>query len=381
MSTVIGPEAASVLAHLDARYNLFQDEAEASERLRRPTPRVQAALRESGVFGLMLPSAFGGVDATPMEVFEVIEHLSHADASLGWLVRVLASETARVATSLPEDAAMELFGGPHLSLVAGRSTMVSGSARREGDVYVVSGQLRFAPGVAMASHVDLAVEVEGSADRVVCVLPRGDMNIVENRDMLGLRATATLDCEAVEVVVPERFSFPMTVETRLPRREMIRALDLDLIAAMNQAAWSHGVGRRLVDELSEASRASTEQSLLRRDDFYADLASLVGQLRGAKSALRHAWEGRAIATDATADRGSSLALDVRLFAAVSAATALEIGQFAHRFTGARLLQPGPIQRFFRDVLAGSQHQSSSSTVLRLCGQEFVDHRLLAGSPR
>ncbi|MFD5469048.1 hypothetical protein [Streptomyces sp. NPDC127105] len=58
-------ETNRLLAELTDIYPLLQSEAEDSERLRRPTPVVQDALRDSGIFKLMMPAGLGGLEASP----------------------------------------------------------------------------------------------------------------------------------------------------------------------------------------------------------------------------------------------------------------------------------------------------------------------------
>lgn len=48
--------------------------------------------------------------------------------------------------------------------------------------------------------------------------------------------------------------------------------------------------------------------------------------------------------------------------------AVEIGRFVHRWAGADVPRDGPVQRFFRDVHAGTQHAGSSAAVTQECGR-------------
>ncbi|MFJ4276213.1 acyl-CoA dehydrogenase family protein [Streptomyces coelicoflavus] len=204
-----------LLTVLDDIYPLLQREAADSERLRRPTPAVQEALRASGVFGLMAPAALGGMEATPLQIMRVMEKLSHADASLGWLVRAVASETATAATYLGDEAVAALFAEGTFPLVAGQSNAFTGRAVRVGSGYRVNGTWQFAPGVSMATHLNLAVTVEGTGQRLVCLVPRPALRISDNWDMLGLRATSSLDYRAEELLVDDRYVF--AVGPRSPR--------------------------------------------------------------------------------------------------------------------------------------------------------------------
>lgn len=242
-----------LLKQLDAIYPLLQSEAADSERLRRPTPMVQDALRDSGVFTLMVPAELGGMEASPLQILQVMEKLSHADSSLGWLVRAVASETAAAATYLGDEAVTELFTKETFPLVAGQSTSFTGQAVREDGGYRVSGVWQFAAGVSMATHLNLAVTVQETGERLVCLVPRAALRISDNWDMLGLRATASLDYRAEDLLVKDTYVFrPGPEHTR--RGRSLQGLSPALLAGLHQAAWSQGVGRRMLDELRELTQ-------------------------------------------------------------------------------------------------------------------------------
>ncbi|WP_211260630.1 hypothetical protein [Amycolatopsis jejuensis] len=254
MTTAVQVSIREVLARLDDIHPLLQAEAEDSERLRRPTPAVQDAVKDSGVLALMIPAELGGLEATPLRILEVIEKLSHSDASLGWLVRALAAETAAAATYLSDEAVAELFADGAFPLVAGQSTGTTGHAVRGPGGLRVSGSWQFAPGVSMATHLTVPVTVDGSGERLTCLVPRSRLQISDNWDMLGLRATASLDYTADEVAVDGGYIVRIGPDNAR-RGGVVNRLSPALLSGLNQAAWSQGVGRRLLDELAPAGSA------------------------------------------------------------------------------------------------------------------------------
>ncbi|MGN6415367.1 acyl-CoA dehydrogenase family protein, partial [Flexivirga sp.] len=203
--TGLSADVAAVVERLAAAYDLFQVEAEVGERLRRPSPAVRDALQDSGVFGLIMPRELGGLEATPTEVLTVIERLSYADASLGWLARSIVTETALAATYLPQEAIEELRtdGFP---LVSGHATSYTGTAEAAEGGYRVTGTWHFAPGTSVATHLNLSVTCD-DGEPLVCLVPRNDVWLADNWDMLGLRATASLDYSVKDLYVPARMTF------------------------------------------------------------------------------------------------------------------------------------------------------------------------------
>lgn len=368
---------ADVLQRIDEMYPLLQSEAEDSERLRRPTPEVQKALRDSGVFGLMIPADLGGLEATPLQVIAAIEKISYADASIGWLLRALTSETALAVTHLADDAVAELFADGGCPLVAGQSTSYSGTAVRVEGGYRVSGNWQFAPGLSMASHVNLAVTVDDTGEELVCLVPRADLRVIDNWEMLGLRATASLDYAASDLLVRDATVFAPGREP-LRRGGLINSLGPALQAGLYQASWSQGVGRRMLDELRDlAKRKSAAPNAselpVTSDEFFAEFARHYSHVRGTMALLKETWT----AHEETLASGLELTIEqetmTRLASALATRTALEISQLVHRFAGAQVMRNSVLQRFFRDSHAGTQHSGTAHAVTQKCG------RILAGT--
>ena len=74
-----------LLQRAQALTPLLRDTARDAELARQPLDKTIAALRESGLFALMVPRAMGGHEADLDLYFDVVLTLSRADASMGWL--------------------------------------------------------------------------------------------------------------------------------------------------------------------------------------------------------------------------------------------------------------------------------------------------------
>ncbi|WP_430334227.1 acyl-CoA dehydrogenase [Rhodococcus sp. ACT016] len=366
-------DIATVLASIDEIYPLLQDEAEDGERLRRPTPAVQQALHESGVFRILLPAELGGIEATTLEIIDVIERLSHADASLGWLVRALAVETANAGVYLGDNGIAELFADGALPLVAGQCTAFTGQAIEADGGYRIAGSWQFAPGLSMATHVNLAVTTE-AGERLVCLVPRWALRVNDNWDMLGLRATASLDYSAEDVFVPHRFALRVGREN-MRRGGVVNRLSPALIAGLGQAAWAQGVARRMLDELRALTQRKdpADGAPVTSGEFFAEYARHFSHTRGTLALLRETWRDN----EATLAQGVELNDEQetisRLAAGLATRTSLEISQLVHRFAGGQVMRNGVLQRFFRDSHAGTQHRGSAHIVTQQCG------RMLSGT--
>lgn len=368
-----GSAIVDVLARIDEIYPLLQDEAEDGERLRRPTPAVQQALRDSGVFRVLLPVELGGIEATTLEIIDVFERVSHADASLGWLVRALACETANAGAYLGDDGVAELFVDGTFPLVAGQCTAFTGRASATEGGYLVSGSWQFAPGLSMATHVNLAVTTE-TGDRLVCVAPRWALRVNDNWDMLGLRATASLDYSAEDVFVPAHLTFHVGREN-IRRGSVVNRLSPALVAGLGQAAWAQGVARRMLDELRVLTQRKdpSEGAPVTSGEFFAEYARHFSHTRGTLALLRETWRGNEATLDVGAELDDEQETMSRLATSLATRTALEISQLVHRFAGGQVMRNGVLQRFFRDSHAGTQHRGTAHIVTQQCG------RMLSGT--
>lgn len=368
-----------LLASIDSLYGLVQDEAETAERLNRPTPATQQALKDSGVFRMLLSAALGGYDADPTDALEIIERVSYVDPSLGWLVRVIASETANVSNHLPRQALAELSPDIGDLLVAGQAAVVGGTATTEEGGYRFTGTWRYAPGLAMASHVVLCVTVDEGDDVLLGVVGREQLRIQDNWNVLGLRASASFDYEAVDLFVPSRFTFRPGVPELAPT-EVSGLLGPALVSGLNQGAWAQGVGRRLLDELRKLAllRLDSGDDYLVSEEFYAEFARHHSHVRGTMALLRETWRGNEATLRADGRLNDEQETMTRLAASLSTRTVLEISQLVHRFAGAHVMRNGTLQRLFRDAHAGTMHRASAHVVAQECGRMIIG-ALPAGS--
>src|SRR5450631_2180711 len=77
------------------------DEAEETAMI---PEKVIHALADSGLFGLLIPREFGGMEVDPDTYIKVIEELSYADGSVGWVMMATTYCIAGAATGLGPSA-------------------------------------------------------------------------------------------------------------------------------------------------------------------------------------------------------------------------------------------------------------------------------------
>src|SRR5438045_2544037 len=83
----------------------FRDEAERQRRL--PAPLFEA-MRETGLYSIVVPIELGGAGVPLATYIEVIEEISRQDGSVGWNA-FIGPGGGLFADYLPENAAREVF--------------------------------------------------------------------------------------------------------------------------------------------------------------------------------------------------------------------------------------------------------------------------------
>ena len=187
-------------------------EGEARGRLTKET--VQALIN-SGLMTMWVPRDFGGAELWPISSLEVIEALSQADGSTGWVLMAAGLCIGTGAAYIAPGPASNLFDN-RPTIVAGHGAPL-GRAEVEGDGFRLSGNWSYASGVLHAHYIHTGgIVYEGGAPRIdlatgepefrVFIVPVEDATLLENWDVLGLRATGSIDYSIDSAFVPEGYS-------------------------------------------------------------------------------------------------------------------------------------------------------------------------------
>jgi alkylation response protein AidB-like acyl-CoA dehydrogenase len=256
-------------------------------------------------------------------------------------------------------------------VIAGQGTR-PGTAVPHKDGYLLSGSWSFASGIKHGTHIHTLAVIEGSGEPRIFVLPVGKAKLIDNWDVMGLRATASIDYRIDSVYVPDAYThFAITEEPK--RGGELYTLGIIGFAAMCHSGWACGIGRRLLDELGKtiATKRGRPGSLATSESFLEQYAKAEAVYRSARALVFESWRG----VSETLDRGERLSARqhsmIRLAMAHVTWSAHEVATFVYRATGTTALRAGTIQRLFRDMHAGTQHLVASPVVYRALGRELA----------
>ena len=352
-------------------FPLLDEHAAAGDAQGQLAEEVVDALHTERLWGMWVPEALGGFELDPVSSLELIESLAYGDPSTGWVLMAAALATGTGGAYLGDEAVESLFAGERLPVIVGQGTR-PGSAVAENGGFLLSGSWSFASGIKHATHIHTLAIVEGTGEPRIFVLPLAEATLIDNWDVLGLRATGSIDYTIDSVFVSEPFTHFATTEAPL-RGGSLYHMGIPGFAAICHTGWALGVARRLLDELAALAHAKAGRAAAQaaNDSFLSGYEQAEGQLRAARALAfetwRDAWQTLA-AGDRLSVRQQSL---IRLGITHATAAAHEVGVFVYGAAGTTALRSGTIQRVFRDLHAGTQHMIVSPPVRQTIARELA----------
>src|ERR1700687_5184528 len=177
-----------------------------TERLRRLPAENVADLLENGLYGVMTPRRFGGSELGSETMIDVTIELASACPSTGW-VHMLWTAHMWLLALFPPETQEELWSNPN--------TLASSIVNSVGDVVPVDGGYRwtgrgfFSSGVDHCNWLTAAVPikregVEGPPERRWLLVPREDIEIIDDWYTVGLKGTGSKTIVVNDVFIPER---------------------------------------------------------------------------------------------------------------------------------------------------------------------------------
>ena len=334
------------------------------------SPVVDALLRER-ILGMWTPKALGGSELDVLSSLRVLENLTYGDPSTGWVAMAASLAIGTGAAYLKDEAIDELFGGGRFPVIAGQGTRPGTAVPRDGG-FLLTGSWSFASGIKHATHIHTLGIIEDTGEPRIFVVPVDKATLIDNWDVLGLRATGSIDYRIDNVFVPDAYThFAVTEEPR--RGGNLFTLGIIGLAIIAHSGWACGIGRRMLDELankvkSGVGRSGTQAS---SESFHEQYAKAEATYRSARALVFESWGD---VKDAL-DRGERPSVRqhslIRLAMANITWACHEVSEFVYKTSGTLALRSGTIQRLFRDMHAGTQHITSAPPVIRNTGRELA----------
>ena len=347
-----------------------------SERIGTLAPASVEALYESGLLRLKMPHVLGGAEADLVTQLDVLEAVSRIDPSSGWCLMIGAASLGGLGAFLPDASIAEVFAGGRLPKVAGAAAP-SGTAAPVAGGYRVTGRWQFGSGIQHAEWVSAGARVadgfDGHPRQLRLIMPRHQVKVHDNWQVMGLRGTGSCDFSVDDLFVPDGFAWDSTL-TEPVRGGALYRLGRPGFVTNEHSAFALGVARRALDAITEVAAAKTRgynsvNLLAHRPAFQWTLGECDMRLRAARSLnveiLEAAWQS----VCAGCTPPPPLQAQLRGCATYTTDVAVDVTSRAFRYGGgAALFTTSILQQCLRDVNAAAQHQMVSDAAYENHGQ-------------
>lgn len=360
---------------------ILERNAEADEAAGELTAESFEALRPLRMSHVLVPEGLGGAQLPPRKVLELIEAITWHSGSAGWVSMVHAGIGAMSAAFLPDSAVERLFAPGTENRFSGQGAPLGMLKKVEGG-YRLTGRWSYGSGFSHATWTHSAAFLDDGTGKpardengnpvIICTHgPVADHKPMGNWDVLGLRASGSIDYAAEDLFIPEDLTFP--IATAQPHRlKELFSLGVIGLAAVGHTGWAMGAGRRMLDEIAGFARTKSGRAgmLGESEKFWHDYGRAEARLRAARAFVMEVWGD----IEATCERGQSVSTRqismVHLAKAEIHEAAESACNFAYRAAGGASLRAGTMQRIFRDMMTAMNHITISPGIVTSAGREL-----------
>lgn len=216
---------------------------------------VIEGFKKHGVYRALVPRSLGGEERSPRAFCEMVERISQADGSAGWVASFGMGIT--YLASLPVPTLRQIYAdSPDVVFCAGVFPPQPAPVVEGG--YEVSGRWSFASGCMGASLVGVGIAPTGGEGQPLprlAVMPLAKASVHPNWDVIGLAGTGSHDIVVDKVVVPQEWTFVRGSPSQLDA-PILRYPSLSF-ATQVLSVVSLGIARGAIEELKALATGRT----------------------------------------------------------------------------------------------------------------------------
>ena len=339
------------------------------------------AFKTLGVYRALVPRRFGGDECSPGEFCAMVEEISRADGSAGWVASFGMSPV--YLASLPLDTIRQVYAnGPDVVFAGGIFPPQPAEAVPGG--FKVNGRWKYSSGCMGASLVGVGIAPK-NGDKLdlprLAVMPQSKVRIEQTWDTVGLLGTGSHDLVVEDVVVSEEWTFVRGGAANLDE-PFFRYPSLSF-ATQVLSVVGLGVARAALDELRDmaAGRISVTgaPAVADRPLAQVEIAKAEAALRAARAfffeSIEDAWQ--------TVLRGDSLSVEktnlLRLSSTHATRVAAEVARTAQMLSGMTgVYNSSPLARCVNDAQVVTQHAFMGDITYQNAGAVFFGKQPLPG---
>lgn len=370
----------------DALYTSVLDEIRARRaeftKLRHVPPDMVRKLQQIGAYRAFVPARFGGDAKSPAEFCKLIEDISAADASTGWVASFGVSATYLAA--LPPETYAAIYGADPDAVFAGGIFPPQPAEKVDGG-FKVNGRWSWCSGVMGASVVGTGIKVTGDATPLprMAVMPRAKVRVEETWNTIGLSATGSHDVVVEDVVVAPDWTF---IRGGAPSMDdPVFRYPAMALAAQVLAVVALGAAREALDFLvadaRERASITGAPNPGARPYVQAEFAKAQGLLMGARAAFYDTIEAAWDELKRTGDVSPDMKVRLRLVATKAARDGAEAARIAFVIGGSGVMETGhTLGRCMIDAACVAQHAFMGEGTWTAAGAAFFDQPNMPGYP-
>ena len=369
--------------------------ADSIDEARRVPGWLADRLARAGFFHLLTGPEHGGLGADPVTAARVIETLSTASPSVGWVTMIIATASFWTVRVVPDEVRREIFadvepGEIQPTVIAG-TLVPHGRAVKADGGWRLTGQWPFGSGCHHATWLPTAAwlhddngpiaDENGVPQWRAFHLPASECVILDTWHTSGLRGTGSSDYTLGDVFVADNCVTPDSLlEPSLlsDRRYAYPAFNVPMLSAV-----ALGAAKGAVDSLVELFGGKVDRRNQRpvagAFDKQADLGVAEATAGSARAYLyentARAWE----LTMAGEELPRELRAGMRLACTHAVTASVQAVDRAHAAAGASsIYSASPLDRYFRDIHSVAAHAFVRPTTMAdggqlLLGQEPAFH--------
>lgn len=359
-----------LMERVDALLPALRERADHTEELRRLPDETVADMHAAGLWRMLQPKRWGGLEVHPNTFFEAQIKIASACPSTAWVFGVVAVHSWQLAL-FAEQAQQDVWGDDDTVLISS-SYAPTGKVKRVDGGFEISGRWSFSSGCDHCDWVFLggfAPTDGGPPDMRTFLVPKSDYVIEDNWHTIGLKGTGSKDIVIASAFVPEHRTHKMSDGFKC---------DNPGNAVNDAPLFRIPFGQLFVRSVSTSAIGIASGAL----DFYREVTAVkVGAADGLKAAenpeaqlacarassgldqIRLVLHRNFDAMMDHAERGTSPTLEQRVAWRYDSSDTVQrcVEMVDTMFTacGARaLFQSSPMQRYFRDVHAARAHYAN-----------------------
>lgn len=343
---------------------------EDAERRGRISPEVLTALRQEGLFALLLPRELGGLGADPITAVSAVEALARIDGAVAWNVNVAGSAAVNLAR-LDRGGITRILGGHDLPPVLASAaspqctaTAVEGGLRVSGEVRFVSGceDAEWILVIALVTPPGGADDPPPAPDIRAVFVPRSDVEVLDTWRVMGMRGTGSSDIALEGVLVTDELTVPVVRPPEAPGLSAATLAVFPWQVIHGEAVVSLGIAASALERATRLATtrvpANTTRPASEREMTQMNLAKARTRIESAGAYL-YGTLSQAVAAGTPVQTESKVSL--QLAACLAAEAGAEAVELLYESLGSEaFFERSGIERDLRDTRVLTQHAAKSA---------------------